>query len=401
MDGVSNAELGINPEAEMKTKPLSGFDNEPRTKKLGESLGTDIELTPERKQQLEIEIAKTAEFFNGSGKKWFLAGGTALELASGGLTRDHQDVDVAMYSEDLIPFFDYATKAGYRFERPMGEKEFSQYKQLYGHVPEIMRVDERRKITWVKIQDAQELSLGHNAFANATNPDVPLPNGFEVIALQRDSKTGGVIFGADSNVILPPGIYENAPKYTAMNEQEVPLTPKEVQLMYKIYDGRQKDFEDIRRSLPSLSIEEKQTLDNLLGQANIEFRLPNGTIVPSLDHVLSVASKDTTQDHEKILQAAETDFKQATDTIYEAASQSTTEEEFYQEVQQAFGGTILTVRAKELAQIAEYFFGSIRPTLEQFEVFAREAYGNDFIKQRVLGTFLNTDRWQVQKKASV
>ncbi len=155
----------------------------------------NIALTPERKKQINLELSATGEYFNGFKRNWYLAGGTALELANGELTRDHQDVDVAMFREDLVPFFEYTKASGYSFERPLRTDEFGEYEDTYGRKPEVLREDQNQRIKWIRVQDGDELATGHNAFAVPNQKLVTLPNGFEVIALNRDPKSGVIIFG--------------------------------------------------------------------------------------------------------------------------------------------------------------------------------------------------------------
>src|SRR5438132_1205926 len=69
-------------------------------------------LSPEKKRKVEQDLGQAAAFLNGSGKRWFLAGGTALDLSGGDITRDHTDIDVAMLHEDLPDFYRYAVDQG-------------------------------------------------------------------------------------------------------------------------------------------------------------------------------------------------------------------------------------------------------------------------------------------------
>lgn len=358
-------------------------------------------LSDERRQALEIEIAKTGEFFNTFGKRWFMAGGTGLELVSGNLTRDHQDIDIAMFPEDLVFLYDYAKNLGYEFERPLSPTEVANYQKTYGREPEITREDKNHQRTWVKIKNGKELSQGHNAFANPTRSNVPLENGFEVIALHKDEKTGGTVFGADSEIIFPAEIYDNPPKYTAVNGQEVPLTPKIVQLMYKVYEGRQKDFEDVKRTLTTMNEEEKNMLNHLLSKSGVEFILPNGEKTDNIDYLMFLASRETVQDNEKLLKEAEVSFNQGIDTIYSSAIDSADREDFYKKIEQAFGTAILKDRASQLAETADFVFGGEKPSRELFIDFAKKAYGyENYLKQRVKGSFLEISRWQTHKKIS-
>lgn len=353
---------------------------------------TTSDLSPERKRELEEEIARTAEFFNGLGKPWYLAGGTGLELASGGLSRDHDDVDVAMFPDALPQLYDYATAAGYYFVRPLQLEELAQYQSKNGREPEITKKDDNG-ITWIKVQSGEELATGHNAFAKPTSENALLHHGFEVITLQKDNATGGTVFGADSDIVFPPDVYENPPQYTAANDQEVPLTPTVVQLMYKLYEGRQKDFEDIGRTLPTMDEAEKARLINLLHTANTEFSFSDGFSTKDINVVIDHATIDAT----RALADVDSVFDQKLDPIYSAAEQSSTSDELHQRLAQMFGEDAIVARADQLAKVAEFMYSDVKPTREQFRSFARTtAFREDYLRDKKQN-FSSAQRWQVRK----
>lgn len=350
------------------------------------------DLTPERKQQLEEEIANTAEFFNKFGGRWYMSGGTGLELASGGLTRDHDDVDVAMFPEDLTHFYEYATTAGYDFVRPLKPDELAQYKAAYGRDPEITREDPNKR-TWVKVKDGNELATGHNAFAKPVLETASLANGFEVITLQKDPATNGVVFGADKDIIFPAETYKNAPAYTAINGQEVPLTPITVQLMYKLYEGRQKDFEDIQRTVPTLDGAERKALETLLDTAKVAFKMSDGTTTSTLDTLMQNASQEATQHLADITMS----FDQRLDPVYSTAIEASTKDEFYKKLEQMFGSDLVAKRSVQIAATADFMFADTKPTRDQFNTFAREnAYHADYLQHRKQ-TFSPMQRWIILK----
>lgn len=385
--------------------PRQQLESLARTEKSEELMKEDTELTPKRKKELEEEIAGTAEFFNNFGEKWYMAGGTGLELASGGLTRDHEDVDVSMYPEDLVSFYDYATRSGYTFKRPLTAEEVASYKEIYGRDPEVVREDPHIQKTWITIKDGNELSKGHNAFAKPTNSEgALLANGFEVIALKKDPVTGGTVFEADADIVFPPEVYGNPHRYIAINGEEVPLTPKEVQLLYKIYEGRQKDVEDIGRTLPTLDDAEWTSLEKLLKSAHVSFTLSDGTTANNLDTAVNLASPLAIQDREKILAEVKPRFNQTIEPIYTAAQESTTQEEYLQNLAQEFSPAILDARAEYIAKIADFMFVDPKPTREAFDKFSEELlyekYHSDFMGHRTR-SFKASQRWKVEKQPPV
>lgn len=357
-----------------------------------------INLTPEREQQIHREIAETATFFNTFGRKWFIAGGTSLELSNGGLTRDHQDVDIAMYSEDLPPFFVYVTDSGYVIERPLTSDEISKYNTSYGRDPEIIREDTKNQRTWVRVIDGNELASSRSAFVKPVDSRVSLENGFEVITLHRDELTGGTLFGNDPSIIFPTEVYDSSAKYIATNGQEVPLQPKVVVLMHKLYDGRQKDFEDIKNSLSTIDETEKRALQKLLTENGYEFILSNGITTDNLDNLIELASKEPSPTERAISDAKEK-FNQGIEGIYSAWQQSTSKEDFYNRIEQAFGREILTIRASQLAQTADLLFSGEEISKEQFTEFARDAFGyEEFLRQKIRES-LSVQRWDIHKSS--
>lgn len=74
--------------------------------------------TPHRMLQLPLEIIEVAERLRAFERPWAVAGGWALDLALGRVTRSHADVDVAMFRDDQAAL--RAALPGWRFEIASG-----------------------------------------------------------------------------------------------------------------------------------------------------------------------------------------------------------------------------------------------------------------------------------------
>ena len=103
--------------------------------------------------------------------------------------------------------------------------------------------------------------------------------------------------------------------------------------MHKLYDGRQKDFEDIKNSLSTIDETEKRALQKLLTENGYEFILSNGITADNLDNLIELASKEPSPTERAISDAKEK-FNQGIEGIYSAWQQSTNKQDFYNRIEQ-------------------------------------------------------------------
>lgn len=220
----------------------------PMLVKPGQYLGDrdpTLPVTPERIGKINHEVAETAKLYNEFGRPWFLGGSLSLELRQGGITRDHHDIDVELDVVHSLDFYRFAKSKGYEFYEPKKNKR-------------ILSQKEYRK--WRQVVAVKTYLFPPGG-----------PEGIDIYTFRRDRETNDVFSMLGKDIVFPASIYDNPEKIIAINGEEVPLSPREVQMLYKLFwygslFGRQKDIYDIRTFLPQLKKEELHRLHGYFEQ---------------------------------------------------------------------------------------------------------------------------------------
>lgn len=363
--------------AEQMMTPGQQLASNLREKVLSENFEIPESATEQQKSNVEKETSDVAQIFNDYGKPWFLGGGTSLELAQGEITRDHHDSDIVMPYENVADFFDYAIGLGYKFTDTEGKDILS-------------RED---------LVNSRE-----NAFLHKIDRTKAGSQGFEIIFLRKND-AGEILFGSgDEELAFPTALYENGQKYSAKNGQEVPLQPREIVLLHKIFDGRQKDFHDIRKFLPTLSTEERQRLDGYIKKIGLSF-VVGGKQAENLDELMQLAEETTKEVKENFL-ASKIDeaisksserFNTTIARVFEIANRVGSPENFLDEVKKEFGEDLIAQRKSEFEEITKFLFGEKKPTQEEFREFANRAFNiQKYLEEKMKGEALDMQRWETR-----
>jgi hypothetical protein len=371
-------QIGLDRIREETMIPEQRLASDLREKVLSEDFEIPEPISEQRKEELENEISNIAKIFNGYGRPWFIVGGIALELAEGKLTRDHQDSDIAIHYKDVADFFDYSRDLGYKFVDAEG-KDISSKEDL--------------------------ISRRENAFLRKVDETKPGPKGFEIIFLRSNDK-GEIIFGANEKLTFPAALYEGGQRYTAKNGQEVPLTPKEIQILYKIFEGRQKDLYDVKTFLPTLSQNERQRLNGYLESVGVTFVVGNRE-TENLDELLQLAETTAKETKENFL-ATKVDevisknrerFYNTIGKIFEIAGRVSSPENFLDEIKKEFGDYIIARRKTELDESAKFLFGNKKRTQEEFREFAYRTFNlPQYLERELKSAALDMRRWKIKTK---
>ncbi|OHB18251.1 MAG: hypothetical protein A2749_00300 [Parcubacteria group bacterium RIFCSPHIGHO2_01_FULL_45_26] len=349
-------------------------------KVLSDNFETPESASEQQKSDVEKETGDVARILNGYGKPWFLGGGTSLELAQGEITRDHHDSDIVMPYEDVSDFFDYASGLGYKFTDTEGKDILSK-------------------------EDL--VNSRENAFLHKTDKTKPGSQGFEIIFLRKND-AGEILFGSgDEGLAFPTTLYENRQKYSARNGQEVPLQPREVVLLHKIFDGRQKDFHDIKKFLPTLSVEERQRLDGYIQKIGLYF-VVGGKETENIDGLMQLAEATTKEVKENFL-ASKLDeaisksserFNTIIGKVFEIANRVSSPENFLDKVKNEFGEDLVAQRKAEFDEVAKFLFGEKKPTQEEFGEFAHRTFNiQKYLEEKMKSEALDMQRWEVRNKS--
>ncbi len=203
------------------------------------------EVSPERKAELNKELASVMDFFESAGIDTYIAGGSGLDLLDGEWSRDHQDLDVAIMGSNRQKFFEAATNAGFTITDP----------------------DE-------KILSLSDISSSKTENAFVSRTDDQGITCCEVMFL-NETPTGDIEL-VDS-VAIPMASYEKALSVN-VNGREVRLQPPEIILFHKLKDGRRKDFQDAKKVWNMLSETQQTALEKYLKQADARFVIDSDEI---------------------------------------------------------------------------------------------------------------------------
>lgn len=319
-----------------------------------ESLQVDTPITPEQRTVLEQELKTMANLFESYGKPWFIAGGTALDLALGAWKRHHQDCDIAMSRSDIPGFFAHASARGYQFISTAGES----------------------------IQNETDLAKQpHNVFFFHKDT-LPEDRRHQELMFLETNEAGDILFSTHSTLVFPKELYtKSTGRYTDQG-RDFPITPTEVQLLYKLFDGRQKDFLDIQRLLPTLDQDARKRLNTYIQQLNISFQAEE-KITRNIDELICA-----TRDSEAVLMDVaihgylSTVLPKRKEALRQRAQvlhglyMNTRSPELYKEaVKSLIGASAYERNSQAIDRLSEGLFALQQPpTLEEFQRIAEEAF---------------------------
>ena len=162
----------------------------------------------------------------GFGHPWFIAGGWAMDLGIGRMTREHEDMDICIFREHAQEALDY----------------FSHWKI------EVPVPGEGRLEPVASLSDIAAPRYG-----------LHLHKGEQFIEiLLTDQVDGRIPFRRDPSISIP--VKDFSRTETAGRHFVAP----EFQLLYKAKEGRAKDEHDFQAYLPTMSREQKEWLLNAL-----------------------------------------------------------------------------------------------------------------------------------------
>jgi hypothetical protein len=185
--------------------------------------------------ELESSIRALSDFPH----PWWVAGGWALDMARGEITREHHDVDLCVLREhvaDLLAHF--------------------QGWEVFVAVP------------------------GEHRLVPCTTPDDILPPRHELHMHHGEEKVEILLIERDGDHIVfrrDPRIRYPLSDFTRRDPQERPYVPAEWQLLFKAKHARDKDHQDFHTHRPSLSPEAATWLLNAL-----RLHLPDSPWIPLL-----------------------------------------------------------------------------------------------------------------------
>jgi hypothetical protein len=192
--------------------------------------------TEERAREIKAMLEETAKIFDDANIRYVLDGALNISLYEGDFFRDHRDVDVSVFSEDISKLAKILEQKGYAlFRFPKDVNEVIKEKGVVRHElldPEKIdpRKISRERLLFLRVNGKLEIDTENYAW-------------FDVHAL--DTNENGDIVQLNGT-ILPQLKYAEAPSYTMENGKELKLSHPAILAYHKLKSGREHpDFDDL------------------------------------------------------------------------------------------------------------------------------------------------------------
>jgi hypothetical protein len=172
--------------------------------------------------------AEVAQLFNRSQARWWIAGGYAIELAAGRPIREHSDIDVLLLRPDQLTV----------------QRVLPDWQWHVADPPGTLR-------TW---NPAEELPVGMHDIWCRPGPEQP----WRIQVMLDELSDDDWVSRRDRRIRRPVA------SLGSVTADGIPYVAPEIELLYKAKGRRPKDELDFAVTLPMLSHEQRQWLDEAL-----------------------------------------------------------------------------------------------------------------------------------------
>lgn len=192
--------------------------------------------TVERAREIKAMIEETAEIFDNANIRYVLDGALNISLYEDEFFRDHRDIDVSVFSEDIPKLAKVLEQKGYAlFRFPKDVNEVIKEKGVVRHElldPE--KIDpkkvSRERLLFLRVNENLEVDTKNYAW-------------FDVHALDRN-ESGDIV--QLNGTVLPQSKYTEAPSYSTESGKELRLSHPAILAYHKLKSGREHpDFDDL------------------------------------------------------------------------------------------------------------------------------------------------------------
>lgn len=217
--GVRDQRVGVH-------VPKFGIFNEPI---LGED-GKYLPPTPEQVAYMEERLDRLAELMANADFSWQLDGAINISLLEKRFIRNHKDIDIGVFDDELDKVEEYLSGRGFRFAK---------------HVPGKDAADQR----WIEFVSARDILV--NGFddiqlvqVDVSGSVVDEPLAFMDLHIQhRDTEGNAVIRYTGAKI--PQEFMQSHERYMTQSGKEIPIAHPALVAYHKIETGRSYDLQDI------------------------------------------------------------------------------------------------------------------------------------------------------------
>ncbi|PIZ99666.1 MAG: hypothetical protein COX77_00900 [Candidatus Komeilibacteria bacterium CG_4_10_14_0_2_um_filter_37_10] len=238
---------------------LSDTSNDERSF-FGEFRGAEVnevgeyqEPTPEQEEKFKKRVERVAEIFKQANFQWYLDGATNISLYQDKQMRDHKDLDMSVFMEDLAAVEKLLTEQGFGIfvnDETDDKKKIKMKKVL---AEEIAKLDK---------PDLSNLSICK--VDSEGNRDKKTTDPFNFVDMHihsKDAEGNTVIFY--NRATLPKEYFEPIKKQLS-NGKEINLSQPMVVAYHKFHQNRPYDLIDLQKLKPNLSEKDSLVLRDII-----------------------------------------------------------------------------------------------------------------------------------------
>jgi len=201
-----------------------------------DEVGEYKEPTPEQKERFEKRVERVSEIFEDADFQWYLDGATNISLYKDKQIRDHKDLDMSIFQEDLAKLDELLTRQGFGI--------FVNYDE---NGKRLMRKVTVEELATLEKPDLSICKIGSDGKIQRETED-PF-NFVDLHVHNRDAEGNGVIFY--NGVTLPKEFFEPLKKELP-NGKEINLSQPAIVAYHKLHSNRPYDLTDLQKLRPNL-----------------------------------------------------------------------------------------------------------------------------------------------------
>jgi len=201
-----------------------------------DEVGEYTEPTPEQREKFQKRNERMSEIFQGADFQWYLDGAVNISLYKGEQIRDHKDLDMSVFTEDIA-----------KLEELLSQQGFGIFVNYEENGKGLMRRATIEELSTLNKLDLSICKVGSNGKIQRETSD---PFNFVDLHIHGKDTEGNTIINY-SGVALPKEYFEPIKKELA-NGKEINLSQPAIVAYHKLHSNRPYDLTDLQRLKPNL-----------------------------------------------------------------------------------------------------------------------------------------------------
>lgn len=201
-----------------------------------DEVGEYKEPTPEQKEKFKKRIERVSEIFENADFQWYLDGAINISLYREKQIRDHKDLDISVFQEDLT-----------KLDELLAEQGFGIFVNYDKNGKRLMRKVTAKELTTLEKPDLSICKIGPDEKIQRETED---PFNFVDLHVHGKDAEGNTIIFYNGET-LPKEFFEPIKKELP-NGKEINLSQPAIVAYHKLHSNRPYDLTDLQRLRPNL-----------------------------------------------------------------------------------------------------------------------------------------------------